>query len=58
MARLVVVKEERIVWKTEQQRRLFHDLVNRMLDWGSVRIGKRVEVERYNCNPVRELFWQ
>lgn len=28
-----------------------------MLDWRGTRIRKRVKVDRYDRDPIRELFW-
>ena len=48
--------EERVVGQAVQQRRLLHDLEDRVLDRRGVRAGEREEVERDDRDPVRELL--
>jgi hypothetical protein len=51
-----VGKEERVVRETKEQRYFFHDLENGVLDWGSVRVRKWVEIEGDNRDAVGELL--
>jgi hypothetical protein len=58
MPRLVIEKEERVVRETKEQGRFFHYLENGVLDWSRMRVRKRVEIEGYDRNAVRELLWR
>jgi hypothetical protein len=49
-------REERVVGETVQQRGLLDDLVDRVLDGRSSRVGNRVEVHRNDGDSVRELL--
>jgi hypothetical protein len=48
--------EERIVRETIQQRRLLHNLEDRVLNRGCIRAGERVEIDAHDGDPVRELL--
>jgi hypothetical protein len=52
-----IQKEEWVVGQTEEQRYFFHDLENGVLDWGSMRVWERIEIERDDGDTVRKLFW-
>ena len=56
-ARRAARVEERVVGQAVQQRRLLHDLEDRVLDRRGVRAGKWEEVEGYDRDPVRELLY-
>ena len=49
-------REERVVGETVQERGLFDDLVDRVLDRRSSRVGDRVEVHRDDGDPVGKLL--
>ena len=49
--------EEGVVGKTVQQGRFLQDLEDGVLDWGSIGIRQRVEVDGDNGNSVRELLY-
>jgi hypothetical protein len=51
-----VGKEERVVRETKEQGCFFHDLENGVLDWGSMRVRKWVEIEGDNRDAVGELL--
>jgi uncharacterized protein (UPF0548 family) len=51
-----IQKEEWVVRQTEEQRCFFHDLENGVLDWGSMRVWERIEIERDDGDTVRKLF--
>ena len=55
-ARALSGVEEGVVGETEQERGLLHDLEDRVLNRGSVGTRERVEVERDDRDPVRELL--
>ena len=55
-ARALSGVEEGVVGKTEQEGGLLHDLENRVLNWRRVGARERVEVERDDRDPVRELL--
>lgn len=52
----IVEQEEGVVGETVEKGRLFPDLEDGVLDGGRLGVGQRVEVERDDCDPVRELL--
>ena len=48
--------KELVIRKTEQKRHLLHDLENRALNGGSLRIGEWIKIDRNDGDPIRELL--
>lgn len=46
----------RIIRQTEEERRFFHDLEDRVFNWWCIGARQRVEIEGDNGNAVRKLL--